>query len=451
MKLLQWPRAGRAEDAAAEPLRRISRQLAALVVGLICVLVAALLTVVYFRTQATSLDSLRSTLRERAESEVYHLTALDQAGMTNHAGPVGHASPPGQALRESIREEQERGELFIVFADARLKVLGGALGPFEGALADRAAAAEAMRRRAPVYSTRETSGDQTYLICSVPAISRGSVAGVVQTGASERSYEQNLHALLISMLLVSVFGLAASLGITWLVIRLALTPIRSSLAHQRDFVADAAHELRAPLAILRTAAELWLEPASMDDQQVAVEQVLSQGSHLARLVDDLSLLARADSGAVSIAHERVDLPALIRETVSGVELVAEEGGTRLEVRADDLWIRGDPGRLRQLLLILLDNALRHAPESETVTVTARRQGGHAVVSVRDRGPGIDQRDMPRLFDRFYRADRARAGEGTGLGLAIARWIAMAHGGQIRAANAPDGGSVFTLTLPLGGQ
>ncbi|HXT36273.1 MAG TPA: HAMP domain-containing sensor histidine kinase [Chloroflexota bacterium] len=434
----RWPpRARGAGDAAAEPLRRISRQLAALVVGLICVLVAALLAVVYLRTQATSLDSLRATLRDRAQSEIYHLTSLANPGMAN------------QALRESVREEQERGDLFITFADPHLKVLGGALGPFAGALADRAGAAEAMRRRVPVYSTRETSGDQRYLICSVPAISHGRVVGVVQTGASERSYEQNLHALLESMLLVSGFGLAASGGITWLVVRLALAPIRSSLARQRGFVADAAHELRAPLAILRTAAELWLEPASMEDQQEAVEQVLSQGTHLARLVDDLSLLARADSGAVCIAHERVDLAALIRETVSGVELVAEESGTRLEVRVENLWIRGDPGRLRQLLLILLDNALKHAPESKTVTVTARRQGSHAVVSVRDQGPGIDQRDLPHLFDRFYRADHARAGEGTGLGLAIARWIAMAHGGQIRAANAPDGGAVFTVTLPLG--
>jgi signal transduction histidine kinase len=423
------------------PLRRIRRQLAALVVGLICVLVAALLAVVYFRTQATSLDSLRSTLRQRAQSEVYHLTSLDYPSMANHP-PL-----PDQALHESIREEQARGDLFIIFIDDRLRVLGGGSGPFAGSPADRAAAAEAMRRRVLVYSTRETSGDQRYLICSVPAISHGRVVGVVQTGASERSYEQNLHALVESMLLVSVFGLAASVGITWLVVRLALAPIRSSLAHQRDFVADAAHELRAPLAILRTATELWLEPASLEDQQEAVEQVLSQGAHLARLVDDLSLLARADSGAVAIAHERLDLSALIRETVSGVELVAEEGGVRLEIRTEDLWIRGDPGRLRQLLLILLDNALKHAPRSETVTVMARRQGGHAVVSVRDQGPGIDQRDLPRLFDRFYRADRARAGEGVGLGLAIARWIAVAHGGQIRAANAPDGGAVFTVTLP----
>ncbi len=431
-----WPT--RAEDAAAEPLRRIGRQLAALMVALLCVLVFALLAVVYFRTRASSLDALRTTLRERAQSETYHLTSMTLPP------PPGH---PAQAVHESVREEQQRGDLFIIFANPRLKVFGAAISPFGDTLADPAAAAAAMRRRSPVFSTRETAADQRYLICSVPAVFQGKVVGVVQTGASERSYEQSLNALLTSMLLVSVLGLAASAAITWLVVRLALAPIRSALARQRDFVADAAHELRAPLAILRTAAELWLEPASEDDQQEAVEQVLSQGAHLARLVDDLSLLARADSGAVSIDHERLDLGALARDTTSGVELVAEELGIRLEVAVEEAWVRGDAGRLRQLLLILLDNGLKHAPKSETIQVLVRSHGGHATVSVRDWGPGIDARDLPRLFDRFYRTDRARAGEGSGLGLAIARWIALAHGGQIRVANAHDGGAVFTLSLP----
>ncbi|MGH2388790.1 MAG: sensor histidine kinase [Chloroflexota bacterium] len=223
------------------------------------------------------------------------------------------------------------------------------------------------------------------------------------------------------------------------------------MTHQRDFVADAAHELRAPLAILRTAAEVWLEPSSEDDQQEAVEQVLSRGAHLARLVDDLSLLARADSGAVAIAHERVDLSELARETVNGVELVAEELGIALEVRTDPAWVRGDAGRLRQLLLILLDNALKHASGTKAVEITVRRQNSQVVTTVRDWGPGIDPEDLPRLFDRFYRTDRARGGEGSGLGLAIARWIAQAHGGQIRVGNAPGGGAVFTVTIPLAGD
>jgi signal transduction histidine kinase len=432
------PRIARVADADAEPLRRIGRQLAALLIALLCTLLIALLAVVYFRTRVASLQSLRDTLQTSALTEVPDVTKLAESGTK------------GGMVRESKEEEQERGEVFITFADATFKYIGGSSGPFGAALADRAAASRAVRGTSPVFSTVETPGDLTYLICTVPALLHGRAVGVVQTGSSERTYDQSLKALLESLFLVSMFGLAASAGITWLVVHRALTPIRSALSHQRNFVADAAHELRAPLAILRTAAELWLEPGSDDDQQEAVEQVLSQGAHLARLVDDLSLLARADSGAVSIAQERVNLSALTRETVAGVELVAEELGIALEVQTDDGWVRGDAGRLRQLLLILLDNALKHAVGSKTITITVRRQGSQVVVAVRDSGLGVDPEDLPHLFDRFYRTDRARSGEGSGLGLAIAQWIAQAHDGQIRAGNAPAGGAVFTVTLPFAG-
>ena len=250
------------------------------------------------------------------------------------------------------------------------------------------------------------------------------------------------------MLLVGACGLVAAAGITGLVVRRALLPIRAALRHQRDFVADAAHELRAPLTILRTAAELWLEPGTVEDQEDAVEQVLVQSNHLARLVDDLSLLARVDSGAVSVAHDRIDFGRLVAGVVDGVALLAEDRDVHVRLAVEEVQVRGDASRLRQLLLILLDNALKHTPPHGSIDVQVARQGGHARLQVRDTGPGIDPRDLPHLFDRVYRADRARSGEGTGLGLAIGRWIAVAHGGSIRAANAPGGGALFTVVLPL---
>lgn len=427
--------ASRLADPAASALRRTGWQLAALLVGLLSALLIALIAVVYFRTASASLASLQDTLRTRAASEAYHLT--DRALSLRNQPPV----------HESTREEQERGEIVIVFADVRLSFLGGTANPFGQALPDRQAAAAAIAGGGPAFSARELRGDLHYRIYTLPVVRGGRTLGVVQTAASARVYEQGLHALLGSLLLVGALGLLAAAAITAVVVQRALLPIRAALAHQRDFVADAAHELRAPLAILRTATELWLDPESEEDRQEAVGHVLTQGAHLARLVDDLSLLARADSGAVPVLQQPLELGALVADLVAAMEVVAEDRAVSLELAIEPAWVRGDPGRIRQLGLILLDNALKFTPSGGRIAVTVARQGGHAVLRVRDRGPGIDPLDLPHLFDRFYRADRARHGEGTGLGLAIGRWIVVAHGGEIRAANAPDGGAVFTVTLP----
>lgn len=419
-------------DPAAGPLRQIGLRLAALLVGLLCALLLLLVAVVYYRTRIDSLNAAQATLRDRAHAELHHF----------YDAPGGHLG----VIHESPQEGQERGESFIVFADRHLQVLGDAGNPFGHRLPDPGAAGAAIVARRDRFSHLSTGGGNEYLIYSVPAMQRGSVIGVIQTGLSMRSYEQSLHALLTSLLLVGAIGLLASAGITRLVVYRALIPIRDALARQRDFVADAAHELRAPLTILRTATELWLDPEDEEDQQAAVGQVLAQSAHLAHLVDDLSLLARADSGAMSVAREPLDLGRLVADTVGGMELVAEERGVAIDLKVEPAMVRGDAARLRQLLLILLDNALKHSSPGGRIVVEVTRLGGHTLLQVRDWGPGIDPADMPHLFDRFYRADRARGREGTGLGLAIGRWIVGAHGGTIRAINAP-GGTLFTVSLP----
>ena len=421
-------------DPAAGPLRQIGLRLAALLVGLLCALLLLLVAVVYYRTGADSLSAAQSTLRDRAHVEVHHY----------YDAPGGRP----RTIHELPQEGQERGESFIVFADQHLHVIGEAGNPFGNRLPDPGAAGRAITTHHDRLSGVDTGSDIRYGIYTLPVEYQGSVVGVIQTGTSLRSYEQSLHALLISLLLVGALGLLASAGITGLVVYRALIPIRDALAHQRDFVADAAHELRAPLAILRTAAELWLDPEDEEDQQAAVEQVLAQSSHLAHLVDDLSLLARADSGAVRVAREPLDLGGLVADIVGGMELVAEERGVVLDLQIEPTAVWGDAPRLRQLLLILLDNALKHSTTGGRISVEVTHPGGHALLQVRDWGPGIDPADLPHLFDRFYRADRARSGDGTGLGLAIGRWIVKAQGGTIRAINAPGGGALLSVSLPL---
>jgi signal transduction histidine kinase len=187
---------------------------------------------------------------------------------------------------------------------------------------------------------------------------------------------------------------------------------------------------------------------SMEDLQATVAQMLGENQHLTRLVEDLSLLARTDTDAVAIDRRPVDLSSLVSDTAAEVNPLAEGQGVELDTDVEaNVRCVGDILRLRQLLLILLDNALKHTPVGGTVRVRLFPQGDRIRLQIADSGPGINPADLGRVFDRFYRADQARTGEGSGLGLAIGKWIVEAHGGQIQAGNASPHGAVFTVTLP----
>jgi signal transduction histidine kinase len=455
-----WERE-RAPDEA--PLRHISWRLAALTVGLLCALLLVLGMTLYVTMQAAVQDTMQQTLQARVARNIFF--AQDQL-MARAYGPLGlwpgaHGPGPGGPRPPPPGPPgpvPNTNGTFCVVTDAALRYVTSADGnPFGRVLPDPAAARQVMRTGRALFSTRVRPTGARYLLYSAPVRADGRTWGVIQAGMAEEPYLASLHLLVRTLVLVSALGLVAVGAISGVLVRRALRPIRVALRHQRDFVADAAHELRTPVTILRNAAELGLVsladpgvPRSLvADQQAAYEQTLAQSNHLARLVDDLALLARADSGAVTLERAPVDLARLVAETTAGMEILAEDRGVCLDVvLRGPVRVVGDAGRLRQVLLILLDNALKHAPAGGTIAIGVQLQGSQAYVEVRDTGPGIAPRDLSHVFDRFYRADRERRDEGSGLGLAIARWIVETHGGRIIAANAPDRGAVFTVILPL---
>jgi len=419
----------RAPNPDDAQLRRVAWQLGIVTVLLLSLLLFLAGTAVYLRARDALIVPLRSAVAARTAGE----DADIRDALENGA--------PSTVVRESVMNN-----VFIVFAGPRLKVVGRSPNPFGFSLPNLAAARAALRTGRSSYTNVSRSGT-TYLIYTRPAVVRGRTVGVIQSGTSEAEYLESLEELVKILLLVGGLGLVAAAGVTALVVRNALRPIRTALRRQREFVADAAHELRTPLTIIRSTSELALTEGSEDEQERA-ERILRQSSHLTHLVDDLSLLARADTGAVSIQWQTVDLSELVAETVAGIAVLAEDAGITLDLQIEPgTRARGDPNRLRQLLLILLDNALKITPAGGAITVHVDHRRGRSRLVVEDTGPGIAPADLPHLFDRFYRGDRARSGEGTGLGLSIARWIVEAHGGRITAANAPSGGAVFTATLP----
>ena len=268
--------------------------------------------------------------------------------------------------------------------------------------------------------------------------------------------ERTLRILVIVLVVGGLVALLAASGVGAVYARRALVPIRRSLIdqrealrRQREFAADASHELRTPLTVIRASVDDLGRHASEPVASVgsALTDIRDEVDHLTAMVDDLLLLARSDSGAVALERVPIDLGDIASTAAAALARPATERGVEVLVDPQPTELSGDPARLRQLVMILIDNAIRHSPSGGRVLVRVRTDGPDATLVVEDEGPGIRDEDLPRLFDRFYRAAGAPGG-GTGLGLAIAAWIAERHGGRVEAANRPERGARFTVRLPL---
>jgi heavy metal sensor kinase len=227
--------------------------------------------------------------------------------------------------------------------------------------------------------------------------------------------------------------------------------LERSFAEVRRFTADASHELRTPLTVLRTEIEAALsKPRSPEEHCQLLGNVLEEVGRMSRLTDQLLTLSRRDAGVEQFAPVPVALHSLVAGVVDTLRPLAEARGVRLRYDEEGaIHVLGDEGRLRQVVINLLDNALKYTPEGGTVTVRVGPRGSGGTVVVADTGIGIPPEHLPHVFDRFYRVDKARsrAEGGTGLGLSIARSIVTAHGGSIDLTSTPAQGTVCTVLLP----
>lgn len=235
-----------------------------------------------------------------------------------------------------------------------------------------------------------------------------------------------------------------------------ISRLEMSFAALRRFTADASHELKTPLAVLRADVERAMHaPAGSTEQLVALEEALHETTRMADLVESLLTLARADEGRFDLLREPVELEPLARDVFETALILGEDAGLTVTMPVvQNCVVDGDRTRLRQLFLNLITNAIKYTPRGGDVELQLVASGHEAKFSVRDTGIGIAAVDLPNIFDRFYRADRVRSRQGErsgfGLGLSISQWIAQAHGGSLTVQSRLHRGSTFTVTLPLAG-
>ena len=297
----------------------------------------------------------------------------------------------------------------------------------------------------------ETPDDLIYRMRGRSVTLRGGRRVAVVASADLVEIEDQYRAVMVGFGLAGAAALVlVSLG-GWRLARRSLDPMERALSEMRRFMADAAHELRTPLAVVKGHADVALQnPRDPVEYREVLGRVSDEASRLAEIVERMLLLARADTGDWPTVTESFFLDDVLLDVSNAGRALGAARGVRIEVGSvDEAPVRGDPALVRQLVMALVDNAVKYSPDGAVVRVSLVQGEGTCTVAVEDDGPGIPAEALPHVFERFYRADDARPRQaGAGLGLAIARWIAELHGGKISLSARSPGGTRATVTLPL---
>jgi signal transduction histidine kinase len=404
----------------------------------------------------------------------------------------------GPTITNSIRTLLEGIPDYMLVLDQSGRMLYGSFAVRQLDEDDRAALQTAAIV-APASGTGqiyELPHDRLLLVAVSTGASQSKVSRVV-AASSIRSTEVAIRELLGTMLVVAPLLVIASVGLAYVIAGHALRPVdriidevqaisdgrslhrrlpleasndeiarlvvtlnemierlEKSFGALRRFTADASHELKTPLAVLRADVERAMSAnVSRGDRLVALEEALQETTRMADLVESLLTLARADVGRFDLHREAVDLEPLVRDVFETASILGEAAGIAVVMpEISPVTVLGDATRLRQLFLNLTTNAIKYTPRGGSVDLSLTSHDHTASFSVRDSGLGISAADLPHVFERFYRADRARSRSaergGFGLGLAISQWIAEAHGGNISVRSRLGRGSTFTVTLPV---
>lgn len=414
-------------------VRRVRLQLVAWSAGSTLVVLLLLGAAVYAAVATTLASSSENLLRERAtlvaSSAIVVVTGSTIP--TLGGGTIVGADPAGPGL---IVSGPYSGTLALVIP---------AQADVAGVVPDPAGYAAAVSGQSILSETTYLGNPVRVVSMPLPAAA-GNSPGVIQVSGDRTAELRTLGVLVVVLVGGGLLALVLAALFGSLYATRALVPIRASLRRQREFAADTSHELRTPLAVIRAGvARVRQQPdAHVSEVSPALDAVDAEAIRLGALVDDLLALARTDAGSADLDRRPVDLADIAAGALAALEPLATSRGVRLGLDVEPAPIVGDADRLRRLVTVLADNAIRHGRQNGNVAVSVRPGS----LFVDDDGPGIPVADRARAFERFWRGASAAPG-GSGLGLSIAAWIVERHGGSIEIGESPSGGARFTVTLP----
>ncbi len=413
----------------------IRRRLLVWNTAVLVALLVALGVSIYFVTARTLYGEVDRTLRDNGRDT---LRAL--------------ASTPGFPF--VIPRTGYQGDVFYLGIDLSGRIMENPQGLAVTSSPDPVGVRRALEERRGAFDT-VTLDRQRVRVLSAPIVTgRGDVLGVLQVGRSIEAERSALDRLALILALSEAGALVVALAGGWFLAERALVPIRRAFDRQRRFVSDASHELRTPLALIRASGETLARhgPQTVDENRQLVDSIVTETDYLGNLVSGLLTLAQSDAGRLPLKRELVELDALAMAVAKDMQPLAQAKGQELrcDICPGPLVADADRARIRQVLLALLDNAVKYTGEGGRIELSLRAERGQARLAVSDTGRGIAPEHLPHVFERFRRADEARGRDagGAGLGLSIAKALVEAHQGEISLESAPGQGTTVRVRLPL---
>jgi len=357
-----------------------------------------------------------------------------------------HTSDEKKSSDDEDEIDDELSPIFVVPLDSNGKDITPSQTTSATRIIDLAASAAAMQNGLDLRTITMSNGIRVRLLTYMTGL--GSPA-VLQVGRQLTDQDRVLNQYLTGMLILGSIASFILAFISWWLAGRSLGPAQKAFDQQQSFVSNASHELRTPLTLMRATAEFGLRSHPSREQGQALHDIIDETDYMNRLVDDLLLLSRLDAHRLQLTREVIPVSELIAETVRQMEKLGQEKGITLTRDAVNKNIIGDQAHVRQVLLILLDNALRFTPQGGRIHLSAQPSGKFIEVVVADSGPGIAPEHLPHLFERFYqvRTNATNDSRSNGLGLSIAKALVEAQHGSIHINSTPGKGTQVHLFLP----